>query len=249
MQIILHIARRELQSFFHTTIGWLCLVGFIGLSGLIFAWIATAYADPTYALQGQPIDVNEYLIPDFFGTISVFLLMLAPALSMRAFSEDLQQGSFELLLSSPILSSQIVWGKFLGILGFLGILLLSTSHIVVLLYWISSPSPVMLGLNYLSTFLMSASFVAIGLLFSSWTRSQLIALALGFGFLLALWFLGGLAEMAEGTTKDVLSYISILNHTDNLNKGLLYSKDIIYFLSTIFIFLFATQQRIEAYRW
>ena len=75
---------------------------------------------------------------------------------MRAFSEDLQQGSFELLLSSPIHSSQIVWGKFLGILGFLGILLLSTSHIIVLLYWISSPSPViMLGLNYLSTFLMS----------------------------------------------------------------------------------------------
>ena len=116
----------------------------------------------------------------------------------------------------------------MGILGFLGILL-STSHIVVLLYWISSPSPIMLALNYLSTFLMSASFVAIGLLFSSWTRSQLIALALGLGFLLALWFLGGLAEMAEGTTKDVLSYISILNHTDNLNKGLLYSKDIIYF--------------------
>jgi ABC-2 type transport system permease protein len=77
----------------------------------------------------------------------------------------------------------------------------------------------------------------------------LIALALGFGFLLALWFLGGLAEMTEGTTQEVLSYISILNHTDNLNKGLLYSKDIIYFLSTIFIFLFATQQRIEAYRW
>ena len=108
--------------------------------------ITTAYADPTYALQGQPIDVNEYLIPDFFGTISVFLLMLAPALSMRAFSEDLQQGSFGLLLSSPIHSSQIV-GEVLGILGFLGILLLSTSHIIVLLYWISSPSPVMLGLN------------------------------------------------------------------------------------------------------
>ena len=249
MRIVLSIAQRELQAFFHTTIGWLCLVGFVGLSGLIFAWIATAYADPTYALQGQPIDVNEYLIPDFFGTISVFLLMLAPALSMRSFSEDLQQGSFELLLSSPISSAQIVWGKYLGILGFLFILLLSTSHIVVFLYWISTPNTMMILLNFLSTFLMSATFVAIGILFSSWTRSQLIALALGFGFLLSLWFLGGLAEMTEGTTKEILSYVSILNHTDNLNKGLLYSKDIVYFLSTIFVFLFATQQRIEAYRW
>ena len=113
MRIILTIAQRELQSFFHTTIGWLCLVGFVGLSGFMFALIATAYVDPTYALQGQPIDVNEYLIPDFFGIISVFLLMLAPALSMRSFSEDQQQGSFELLLSSPITSSQIVWGKYL----------------------------------------------------------------------------------------------------------------------------------------
>ena len=249
MRIILTIAQRELQSFFHTTIGWLCLVGFIGLSGLIFAWIATAYADPTYALQGQAIDVNEYLIPDFFGTIAVFLLMLAPALSMRSFSEDQQQGSFELLLSSPITSSQIVWGKYLGILGFLGVLLLSTSHVIVLLYWISTPNPTILILNYLSTFLMSATFVAIGILFSSWTKSQLIALALSFGFLLALWFLGGLAEMADGRIKDILAYVSILNHTDNLNKGLLYSKDIIYFMSTIFLFLFATQQRIEAYRW
>ena len=74
MQLFYTLPEENFNLFFtRRSVGYVW-IGFIGLSGLIFAWITTAYADPTYALQGQPIDVNEYLIPDFFGTISVFLL-------------------------------------------------------------------------------------------------------------------------------------------------------------------------------
>ncbi len=249
MSIIFAIAKRELDNYFHTTVGWLSLLGFVGLSGLTFAWIVSAYGDPMNALSGQAIDINQYLIPDFFGTLAVFLLLLSPALSMRLFSEDFQQNSFELLLSSPITSQQIVLGKFLGALGFVATLLLSTAHCMAILYWLSTPDTVIMLMNYLSTFLMAASFVSLCMLFSAFTRSQLIALALGFTSILALWFLSGIAEMTSGNLKEILSFASVLSHTDNLNKGLFQLKDIVYFISFISFFLFATQQRIEAYRW
>ena len=108
---------------------------------------------------------------------------------------------------------------------------------------------IIMMMNYLSTFLMTASFVSLCMLFSAFTRSQLIALALGFTSILALWFLSGIAEMASGNVKEILSFASVLSHTESLNKGLLQLKDIVYFISFIAFFLFATQQRIEAYRW
>ena len=249
MRAIISIARRELQAYFNTAVGWLCLLGFVSLTGLTFVWILWAYSDPMNAMNGQPVDINQYLVPEFFGTMAVFLLFLAPALSMRLLSEDLQCRSFELLLSSPISSTEIVLGKYLGALGYLAVMLLCTTHCAVILYWLSEPDTAVLLLNYLSTFLMAAAFMSMGLLFSAFTKSQLIALALGFGAALANWFMWGIGELVGGKAGETMAFISILSHTENLNKGLLHSQDLIYFLCFSCFFLFATHQRIEAYRW
>ena len=249
MKSVFIIARRELQAYFSSAIGWLFLLGVVTLSGFVFASLISTASDPRNALQGQPININKHIIPEFFSLITIILLFLSPALSMRLFSEDLKQKSFELLLSSPISSAEIVLGKFLGSLGYVAIVLLSLSHCTFVLFWLGDPDISVLAMNYLATFLTTACCMAVGMMFSSFTKSQLVALALSFITLLGCWFLYGIGQLAEGTLSEVLSFVSILSHIEQLSKGLLHTKDIIYFFSFCFLFLFATLQRIEAYRW
>lgn len=248
MRIIFAIAKREINAYFETALGWLYLLGFSGLSGFIFAWIIMVYTDPMTSM-GQPVGINDIVIPDFFGTMVVFLLLLSPALSMRSFAADRNTHALELLMSAPISTTQIVLGKYFGVLGFVIIMLASTSHCAVLLHWLGDPSIILILLNYLATFLLAAAFMAVGMLTSAFTRSQLISLALSFTILLTLWFLAGVGEMASGQFAEVLGYISTLTHLDTMSKGLLHIKDIIYFVSFIAFFLFATHQRIESERW
>ena len=251
MRRIFAIASRELDAYFATAIGWLSLGGFIGLTGFIFAWIVTAYADQTAQSMGYGggLNVNEHLLPDFFGTTAVILLLLMPAQSMRLFSEDMKQRSMELLLSSPLSSLEIVLGKYLGAVAFLAIMLLGTSHYMVILWWLTSPDLMIILANYAGTFLMASSFLAVGLLTSAMTKSQLTALVGSFGFLLLLWFLSGIGSLASGTAGEVLSYISVLSHLEELSRGLLHTRDVVYYLTFIGFFLFATLQRVEAMRW
>lgn len=242
------IAKREVNAYFETAVGWLCLLGFVGLTGFIFSWIITAYTDPL-ASMGETVNIDEMIVPDFFGTLVVFLLLLSPAISMRLFAEDRTNHTLELLLSAPISSTQIVLGKYLGGIGFIAVMLAATSHCAILLLWLGDPSITILLLNYLSTFLLAAAFMAVGMLASAFTKSQLIALALSFGALLGLWFLAGVGELASGQLAEIIGYSSTLTHMDRLSKGLLHIKDIVYFLTFIGFFLFATHQRIEAERW
>ena len=249
MKHILAIAGRELEAYFATAIGWLCLGGFIFLTGIVYTWIAFASSDTAMMGMGEPPSVNEYLLPGFFGTAAVILLFMTPALSMRLFAEDVKQRSIELLLSSPVTSLEIVLGKYLGSLGFLGVLMLGTAHYMAITFWLSSPDPMVILANYLSTFLLGASCLAVGLLTSAMTRSQLVALVLSFGTLLTLWFLGGMGDLLEGTAGEVLTNLSVLTHMEEMSRGLLHIKDVVYYVSFIGFFLFATLQRVEAMRW
>ena len=249
MNATLAIAKRELNAYFDTLIGWLCLLGFSLISGLIFAWIVTAYTDPMAMMSGQAVDINKMLIPDYFGTISILILLLSPALSMRIFAEDIKQKSFELLLSSPISSTEIVVGKFLGACAYCAVLLLSTLPLIIVLVRYGEPDINVLAMNYLSTFLMASSCISLGMMFSAFTRSQLIALALSFISVLSLWFLFGLSQIAKGDAATVLAYISLLSHMEDMGKGVLHIKDLLYFTSFSAFFLFVSLQRLEAYRW
>ncbi|MEL6350007.1 MAG: ABC transporter permease [Myxococcota bacterium] len=254
MKRVLAIAGRELEAYFATATGWLSLGGFVFLTGFIFAWIVTAYADQATQAMINPyggggVNVNEQVLPEFFGTTAVILLLMSPALSMRLFAEDVKQRSMELLLSSPVSSLEIVLGKYLGALGFLGVMLLGTLHYMAILTWLSSPDPMVVLANYLGTFLLAGSFLAVGMLTSAFTSSQLVALVVSFGALLMLWFLSGVGSLLQGTAGDVLSYLSVLYHLDELSRGLLRVRAIVYYLSFIGFFVFATHQRVEAMRW
>ena len=253
MRAILAIARRELDAYFATPVGWLCLCGFVAVTGFFFALMVAGYAYQSTQMAMNPyaegFNINEYLLPDFFGNTSVILLLLCPALSMRLFAEDRKTRAYELLLSSPLSSTEIVLGKFLGSLGFLAVMMASTLHYVAILYWLGSPDAGMLLSSYGALFLMSAAFMAVGMFASSFTTNQVVALVLSFGAVLGLWVLAWMDSFADQSFVKVITYISMLSHQNDLSKGLLHLKDLVYFGTFIGFFLFATQQRVEAYRW
>ena len=163
-------------------------------------------------LSGQPaisqpnrvttFDIDQHLIPD---EPSFMLLLLLPAVSMRLFSEDQKQGSFEMLLSAPLASWEIVLGKFMGAMGFVCLMLLSLAHCFLGLFWMGSPDIGVLGMNLLSILLFSGACISVGMLFSSFTKNQFIALSLSFIVCLAFWISDGLSTLADGEIAAALS--------------------------------------------
>lgn len=254
MRATLAIARRELEQYFATPMGWLCLCGFVLVTGFFFALMTTDYSvqasQTAYnPYMGDQVNVNDWLIQPFFANTAVILLLLCPAMSMRLLAEDQRQRSLELLLSSPIGSGQIVLGKYLGALGFLVVLLAGTLHYSAILYWLGDPDPGILAANYLGTFLLASSFLAVGMLASAFTDSQMVALVVSFGSLLGLWVLSWADTLAPSSWGGVLAHISMLSHMEQLSKGLLHIEDVAYYITFVGFFLFATWQRVEAWRW
>jgi ABC-2 type transport system permease protein len=125
----------------------------------------------------------------------------------------------------------------------------ATLHFPAILYWLGSPDTGILAANYASIFLLSAAFLAVGMFASSFTEHQVVALIVGFGLLLILWILSWIDFLSEAPWATAASYISMLSHQADLAKGLVHLKDLVYYVTFVGFFLFATQQRVEAYRW
>lgn len=254
MKGTLAIARRELGAYFQTPMGWVVLTAWLVLAGVFFAETIGMYHYESLQLAASPwttqqMNVNDYVVVPFLGQIGVVLLFLCPAVTMRLLAEDRRTGAIELLLTSPVSTGGIVAGKFLGAMGFVSVLLACTAPHTALIYWLGDPDTGILIAGYLGTWLMSAAFVAVGLLASSFTRSQVIALVVGFALLLVFWVLGYAVPDTDGGVGAVLASLSMLSHLENLLRGLLHVKDLVYYATFIGFFLFATWQRIESGRW
>lgn len=251
MNAALAIARRELEQYFSTPIGWVVLTAFLAVTGFFFAFSLYEFQEiqlqASMQMGGSAPTVNDWLLPGLFGNWAIILLLVAPALTMRLFAEDLRQRSFALLLSSPLSSTEIVLGKFLGVTGFLVVLFATTLYQPLVLFAYGAPDPGIVATGYLAMFLMTWCFAAVGLLASALTDNQLVAFMISFAVLLVLFVLGWFSD-AEGW-QGALGAASVLTHIEDLLKGLVHLQDIVYFLSFLLLMLFATQQRVESMRW
>lgn len=251
---VLAIARRELAAYFGSPMGWIVLCAFLFITGFFFAAMISFYAAQTMQMGFNPymddLSVSEYLVVPFFSNMGLILLMLVPALSMRLFAEDRRQRSLELLLTSPVSTTEIVLGKYLGGMGFVLVMLLGTFHFPFIVAWLGEPDTGVLVSSYLSMILMVGAFMAVGLLASAFTESQVVALVTSLVLLLLFWVASWADTTSGGTTfGQVLSYVSMLSHMEQLGKGLLHLKDLVYYVTFIGVALYATWQRVEAYRW
>jgi ABC-2 type transport system permease protein len=247
---VLHIASREIRSTFSAPLGWLVALGFLVLTGFVWVRWLTFYVRISEDMLADPyssarVTLGEHLLGGFFHETAIVIMMLVPALSMRMYSEEIKQRTLELLLTSPISTAELVLGKFLGAVAVLALLLLGTLHGPLVLFAVASPDPgVVLG-GYAGLLLMGSALLAMGGLASALTANQVVALVLSFSGGLLLYLLFGQSRSPD----DLSAQISVLGHLSELLQGKVQLSDVVYFLAFTGVFLFATHQRMESFRW
>jgi ABC-2 type transport system permease protein len=253
MRNVWTICRRELYSYFVSPIAWVLLAIFAFLSGA-FTYIITASfvrASMEGQMTGQsiPMNLNEQVIRPLFSNIAVIGLFLIPLISMRLFAEEKRQGTIELLVTSPVHDLEIVLGKWLSavIMYSALLLVLLADYSFLFIYGQPDWKPVVTG--FLGVLLLGACLLSLGTFISTTTKNQIVAGAVGFALALLLWILDWTTSFGNSPTVQVLSYASILSHLDSFARGVIDSKDVIYYLTMIFLGLFLTTRSLESLRW
>jgi ABC-2 type transport system permease protein len=253
MSQILLICRKELKSYFASPIAYLLMAFF----GLIFGFgTFTATRDfVRFSFQqqfqggGQPMNINDQIITPLLSFGSTITLFLVPLITMRLFAEEKKSGTMELLLTSPVTDNQIVLGKWLGaMMLYICILGMSMLNIALLFAW-GKPDirPVLVA--YLGLLLQGGTLLAIGGFISTLTKNQIVAGGVTFFVCLLLWLLNWSTSFDTTGWAAVVNYLSIVTHFENFSKGLIETKDIVFYLSMIFFALFLTSRSMESLRW
>jgi ABC-2 type transport system permease protein len=254
MSSIWTIAKKELRTYFTSPIAYAVITVFLVLVGFFFyslLWWFNSQAmqmaqNQYYASQ---ININQMVYQPLFNNISVILLLMIPLLTMRLFAEEKKVGTEEMLYTSPVSVGQIILGKYLASLIVLLAMLGLTALLSVFTFLYGNPelAPILNG--YFGLFLMGASFIAVGIFFSSLTENQIVAAILTFGALLLFWIINWASASASGAWKDVFNYLSFFQHFDNMTQGILDTTDLVYYLSISSFGLFLTHSAIQSRRW
>lgn len=231
MKAVWIIANRELQAFFDSLTAYILLILFLGLSGF-FTWIAV----------GDIFLVKQASLRVFFQIAYWSLFFFIPALTMRMIAEERRSGTIELLLTKSVTHRQVVMGKFLGGLILIGIALAFTLPYVITISRIGNLDDGATICGYLALFLMSASYLGIGLLASSITDNQIVAflLALAIGILFH-WVFGIVSATSTGFISRVFNALDMNYHFSSMSRGVLDLKDVVYFLSLAFSGIFLSE--------
>lgn len=197
----------------------------------------------------MPMNLNEQVIAPLFSNIAVIGLFLIPLISMRLFAEEKRQGTIELLITSPLHDLEIVLGKWLSAVLMYGALLVILLVDFSFLFIYGNPDwkPVLSG--FIGVLLQGACLLAFGTFISTLTRNQIVAAAIGFALALVLWILNWTTSFGNTPVIQVLNYLSIVSHMDSFSRGVIDTKDLIYYVSMIFLGLFLTARSLESLRW
>ena len=253
MRNILVICRKELRSYFASPIAYLLMAIFAVIFGFFF-YSATAIfvmrgMEAQMSGRGFPMDVNEWVIRPLLMNASVVGLFLIPMITMRLYAEEKRSGTIELLLTSPVRDIEVIVGKWLAaLLMYACVLGISAINIAVLFaYGKPDWKPILVA--YLGLLLQGGCMLAIGTFISTLTRNQIIAAGATFAVCLLLWVLDWVSAYETSTMGRVISYLSVVTHFEPFAKGVLDTKDIVFYLSMIFFGLFLTARSMESLRW
>lgn len=253
MSNTLTIFRKELNSYFNSPIAYLVLAFFGLLAGYFFyiyvAMFVTRGMEAQMMGRGMPMDVNEWVIRPLLGNMSVIGLFMIPMITMRLFAEEKRSGTIELLATSPVHDAEIIVGKWLAAVALYAAALALSGISVASLYLYGKPdlAPILTG--YLGLLLQGGSLLAIGTFISTTTKNQIIAAFVTFALSLMLWILDWVSTFEQAAWAKVLSYMSVITHFEPFAKGVIDSKDVIFYVSLIFFGLFLTARSMESLRW
>jgi ABC-2 type transport system permease protein len=247
------ICRKELRSYFVSPVAYLLMTMFAVIFGFFF-WNSLGYfvylgMEAQLRDEHIPMNVNEQIIRPLLANLGVVGLFFIPIITMRLFAEEKRTGTIELLATSPVRDGEIILGKWLASLLLYVALLLVSGLSFIYLFVYGNPDWKPLAIGYLGLLLQAGGLLAIGTFVSTLTRNQIIAGAATFGICLLLWVLEWVSGFETATWAKVLAYLSVITHFESFAKGLIDSKDVIFYLSLTVLALFFTARSMESMRW
>jgi ABC-2 type transport system permease protein len=253
MRNIWVICRKELRSYFVSPVAYVLFVMF----ALIFGWFfwnmlgAFVFYSMASQMRGEmtPMNVNEQILRQLLGNMNVVGLFFIPVITMRLFAEEKRNGTIELLVTSPIQDFEVILGKWLAAVALYAGMLLLTGLNLAFVFKYGNPDWKPMAVGYLGLLLQASALLAIGTFISSLTKNQIIAGAASFGVCLLVFVLGWASGYETSTWAQVLSYMSVTSHMESFTKGVLDSKDAVYYMTVIFLGLFLTARSLESLRW
>lgn len=237
---------KEINAFFSSLIGYIVIGIFLVLMGLVM-WVF-----PDYSV----LDGNYASMDTLFTMAPLIFLFLIPAVTMRTFAEETQTGTIELLVTRPVSDWQIVGGKFLACLILVVFALVPTLLYYITVYQLGAPTGNLdsggIAGSYIGLVFLAAAFVAIGVFASSLTSNQIVAFLLAaflcFFVFMAFDYLSRL-PVFFGKTDDLVQSFGIQYHYNSMSRGVLDTRDLVYFLSLTAIFIAATVLSLGRRRW
>ncbi len=235
MKLIWVIARKELRTFFDSLVAYILLVAFLGFSGF-FTWL---YGSDVFF-------VKQASLQSFFGIAYWTLFFFIPALTMKMLAEENKSGTVELLLTKPITNWQVLWGKFLACFMLIFFALLCTLPYYITIVNLGKVDTGVVLCGYLGLLFMSAAYIGIGIFASSITNNQIVAflVALFIGIFFQVLF-GIFAPNLNGTLGEVMNYLSLSSHYEAVSRGVVDTRDLVYFGSIIFLALMLAESSLS----
>jgi ABC-2 type transport system permease protein len=237
------IAKRELAAYFSSPLAYVFIVIFLLLCGFF-----------TFMIGGFFERGEASLARSFFDWHPWFYLFLVPAVGMRLWAEERRVGTLELLLTMPVTAWQAIVGKFLASWLFLGLALVLTFPVVITVNYLGNPDNGVIFTGYIGSWLMAGAYLAISCITSAMTRTQVVSFIVSVvvcfflilcGFAPVVRFLEG---WASPTMVDFVTSFSVITHFDGFQKGVLDSRDVLFFLSLIGFSLFSTSVILREHR-
>ncbi len=247
------ICRKELRSYFTSPVAYILLTMFAVVFGFFF-WNALALLrDRRHGIADArpnvPHESERTGDSAFTAERQRFGLFFVPMITMRLFAEEKRTGTIELLVTSPVRDIEIVIGKWLAAMLLYACLLLFTAVNFAFLFRYGNPDWKPLAVGYLGLLLLTGALLAIGTFISTLTKNQIIAGAVTFGVCILLWVLEWVSGYDSAGWAHVLSYMSVITHFDSFGRGVIDSKDAIFYATVIFLGLFFTVRSMESLRW
>jgi ABC-2 type transport system permease protein len=235
MNAALTIAKREIRTYFNSPIAYIVLTVFLLLAGYLFF--------------GSLFIERQAELRSYFNLMPLLLAFIVPAIAMRLIAEEKGSGSLEMLITMPVPDWQVIVGKFLAGMALLAVLvgLTLVYGITVMLVGPLDRGPAIGG--YLGVLLMGGAYMSIGVMASTFTRNQIVAFIIAFAISFSLYLFYRLLPFTPELIRPVLSYLSVESHFEAISRGVIDTRDIVYYLSMMVVSLVIATLSLESRKW
>jgi ABC-2 type transport system permease protein len=237
MRNTMAIAGREIRAYFVSPIAYVVTAAFLVITSIFFAWYVS---NP----QGTQATM-QYM----FNPMTTLFLFIVPMLTMRLLAEEQRSGTIELLLTSPVRDWEVVLGKYLSGMFLVIVILVLTLFYPFVMFRFGNPDVGPLASGYLGLVLLSAALVALGVFASSVTQNQIVAVVLGLGLGLIFWIIEAVADFVGAPLATIFTAISLRPHFPDFTRGIVETRDVIFYLTFVAVALFLASRSVESRRW